>query len=173
MENNYSRMPVIVELPLTRSRGQKSLFTFTSAAANRAETFQEETFCNMLTLERRRAERSRKPFILMLLDATVFSATGSADKVMCAMTSVVLKSTRETDLVGWYKDGVILGIIFTEVSLESGSPITDVLRSKIVNALHVELSGECTSRLAITVHLFPESQGPSGSDPVADSRLYP
>jgi len=84
-----------------------------------------------------------------------------------------LQSTRETDLVGWYKDGTILGVIFTEVSLESGSPITDVLRSKIVNALRAELSGDCTSRLAITVHLFPESQGRSGTDPVADFRLYP
>jgi len=166
-------MPVIVELPLTRSRGQKSLFTFTSAAANRAETFQEETFCNMLTLERRRAERSRKPFILMLLDATVFSATGSADKVMCAMTSVVLKSTRETDLVGWYKDGVILGIIFTEISLESKGLITEILRSKILNALHAELSHEFTSKLSVTVHLFPESGDRIGGEPVADLRLYP
>jgi lipopolysaccharide/colanic/teichoic acid biosynthesis glycosyltransferase len=173
MENNYSRMPAIAELPLPRSRGQKSLFTFTSAAAKRAETFHEETFCNMLTLERRRAERSRKPFILMLLDATVFSETRSADKVMCAMTSVVLKSTRETDLVGWYKDGVILGIIFTEISLESKGPITEILRSKIVNALHAELSDEFTSKLSVTIHLFPESGDRIGGETVADLRLYP
>jgi lipopolysaccharide/colanic/teichoic acid biosynthesis glycosyltransferase len=127
----------------------------------------------MLLLERRRAERSRKPFVLMLLDAAAFLETGTVESVMASVTSVILKSTRETDLVGWYKDGVILGVIFTEVSLESGSPITEILHSKVVNALHIELSRESTTRLAVTLHLFPENTSRNGADPVADFRLYP
>jgi len=147
--------------------------TFDSSAATRTHVLQEETFQNMLTLERRRAERSRKPFVLMLLDASLSSDAGTADLLMSRVTSVLLKSTRETDLVGWYKKGVILGILFTEVSVEVTTPITEILHSKVVSALHHELSGEIASTLAVTVHLFPENRDRDGAGPVADTKLYP
>ena len=173
MGNNYSRIATVADQPSLHSRRQRTPFSLTSPTVRRAATFQEEVFHDMLLLERRRAERSRKPFVLMLLDAAAFLETGTAESVMASVTSVILKSTRETDLVGWYKDGVILGVIFTEVSLESGSPITEILHSKVVNALHTELSRESTTRLAVTVHLFPENTSRNGADPVADFRLYP
>ena len=70
----------------------------------------------MLTLERRRAERSRKPFVLMLLDANL--ENGTAEEILRQAVDIVVASKRETDLVGWYKQGAILGVIFTEVNLE-------------------------------------------------------
>ncbi len=173
MGNNYSRIATVADQGSLHSRRQTAPFSLTSPTVRRAATFQEEVFHDMLLLERRRAERSRKPFVLMLLDAAAFLETRTAESVMASVTSVILKSTRETDLVGWYKDGVILGVIFTEVSLESGSPITEILHSKVVNALYTELSRESTTRLAVTVHLFPENTSRNGADPVADFRLYP
>jgi len=127
----------------------------------------------MLTLERRRAERSRKPFVLMLLDAGAFVESRTADSMMQSVMAILLRSTRETDLVGWYKKGSVLGVIFTEISLESKRPITEILLSKVVDALRNELGREVTSRLAVTAHLFPESRDRNGAEPVADFRLYP
>lgn len=173
MENNYSRVPARREQGTRPSKGHKALFTLGSSVVKQGKTLQEETFHNMLMLERRRAERSRKPFVLMLLDAGAFVESGTTDSVMHSVISVILKSTRETDLVGWYKKGVILGVIFTEISLESKSPITDILRSKIVNAIQTELSRKVISKLSVTVHLFPESWDRDGAEPVADARLYP
>jgi len=95
------------------------------------------------------------------------------DRFMSQVKSVLLKSMRETDLVGWYKEGIILGVIFTEISLESTTPITEILRSKVVSALHNELSSKVASKLAVTVHLFPEIRDRDGAEPVADTRLYP
>jgi len=95
------------------------------------------------------------------------------EHLMSEVTSVLLKSTRETDLVGWYKKGLILGVVFTEISLEFTTPITEILRLKIVNALHKELTGKITSTLVVTVHLFPENPGRDEAEPVADARLYP
>jgi lipopolysaccharide/colanic/teichoic acid biosynthesis glycosyltransferase len=146
--------------------------TLASNLVKRARLLQEETFHGMLTLERRRAERSRNSFVLMLLDA------GSADPetsrhLMSQVVSVLLKSARETDLVGWYKNGLVLGVIFTETSPEFKDSIGEILRSKIVNALHDELSRETTSNLVVTVHLFPESRDGDGGKRIADSRLYP
>src|SRR5216684_2886125 len=173
MGNSYLRISAVGEQSERRSPGQKVMSAFESFVARRAEILPEDTFHTMLTLERRRAERSRQPFVLMLLDASEFGEGGAADRFMAQVTSVLLKSTRETDLVGWYKKGVILGVIFTEISLEFTTPITEILRSKVVSALDNELSNKVTSKLVVTVHLFPENRDRNEAETVADMRFYP
>jgi lipopolysaccharide/colanic/teichoic acid biosynthesis glycosyltransferase len=110
---------------------------------------------------------------LMVLEAGAFVEAETGDRCMSQVTSVLLKSTRETDLVGWYKEGVMLGVIFTEISQEFTTPISEILRSKVVNALHKELNSKVASNLVVTVHLFPESRDRDGGEPIADIRLYP
>jgi lipopolysaccharide/colanic/teichoic acid biosynthesis glycosyltransferase len=135
------------------------------------EVLAENLFHSMLTLERRRAERSRKPFVLMLLDANL--EHGTAEETLRQAVDIVVASKRETDLVGWYKQGAILGIIFTEVSLEGETPITETLRSKVESAFAKHLGRARAGKIAISVHLFPESFDKNGSGWVADSKLYP
>jgi lipopolysaccharide/colanic/teichoic acid biosynthesis glycosyltransferase len=173
MGNISLRIPASWEQRARRSKGPKAMPALDSSVATRAGFLQEETFHSMLTLERRRAERSRKPFVLMVLEAGAFVEAEAGDRCMAQVTSVLLKSTRETDLVGWYKKGMMLGVIFTEISQEFTTPITEILRSKVVNALRKELSSKVTSKLVVTVHLFPENRDRDGAEPVADIRLYP
>ena len=137
-----------------------------------ARLLEEEMFQNMLMRERRRAERSRNSFVLMLLDAGAHAGTEGSNHLLSQVASVLLKSTRETDLVGWYKDGVALGVIFTETTPELKGAICEILRSKVMCVLRRDIGREVESRLVITVHMFPENQGGDG-EPVADSRLYP
>jgi lipopolysaccharide/colanic/teichoic acid biosynthesis glycosyltransferase len=131
----------------------------------------ESVFHSLLTHERRRAERSRKPFVLMLLDANL--EDGTAAQILKNAVEVVLASKRETDLVGWYKQDLILGVIFTEVNVEGTVPVTEVLRGKIENALIKHLGREPASKIAISLHLFPENWDKDHSGWVADSKLYP
>jgi len=166
-------MPALWEQGARRSKGQKAMSAFDSTLATRTDFLLEETFQNMLTLERRRAARSRKPFVLMVLEASTFVEAEVRDLFMSQVTSVLLKSTRETDLVGWYKKGVALGVIFTEISLEFATPITEILRSKVVNVLQKELTNKVISKLAVTVHLFPENRDEDRPERGADTRLYP
>lgn len=173
MGNSYSRIPALWEQGALRFTARKTSSVSSSHLGSREHMLQEESFHSMLTLERRRAERSRKPFVLMLLDGSAVAEDKAADRFLSRVTSVLLKSTRETDLVGWYENGVILGIIFTEVNLECESPITQILHSKIVNALQHEFSGKAASNLVITLHLFPENSGRDEGQPVADTRFYP
>jgi len=172
MANIQSRIGVVGNQKSTRHTAGHHP-TLASNLQKRATLLQEQIFHSMLTLERRRAERSGNSFVLMLLDAGAFAGTETSGHLMSQVASVLLKSTRETDLVGWYKNGRVLGVIFTETSLEFKNSITEILRSKVVNALHDELSREATSNLVVTVHLFPESQDSDGGNPIADSRLYP
>jgi lipopolysaccharide/colanic/teichoic acid biosynthesis glycosyltransferase len=141
--------------------------------ASREGIFPEGTFHRMLTLERRRAERSRKPFVLMLLDAQGVLEHRNGPAFVERFTSAACDATRETDLVGWYKDGAILAVIFTEVSMDGKHPITEVLQAKVVKVLRDRLGHKIVSNLAVTTHLFPESWDKDDPDRIADIKLYP
>ncbi len=62
--------------------------------------------------------------------------------------------------MGWYKHGVILGIIFTEVNEEAGEPVTDILRLKVENAFVKHLGRERASKIfAMSLHVFLKPVG--------------
>jgi len=173
MGNGYSRIPALWEQGVLRSTTRKAASAVGSLMESREEVLLEQSFRSMLTLERRRAERSRKPFVLMLLDASAFIEEKASDRFLSRICSVLLKSTRETDLIGWYEKGVVLGVIFTEVTCEGETPISEILRSKVLQALHGELGRKVASSLVVTTHLFPEKGEQGKGEKVADSRFYP
>jgi lipopolysaccharide/colanic/teichoic acid biosynthesis glycosyltransferase len=170
MANSFSR----ITLPGHREpelRVPRSSSFRPSDVGHHEEVLVENVFHSMLTLERRRAERSRKPFVLMLLDANL--EKGAAEEILREAVDIVVASKRETDLTGWYKKDAILGIIFTEVTLDGEFPITETLRAKIETAFVKHLGRDRAAKIAISVHIFPESWDRDGSGWVADSKLYP
>lgn len=173
MGNGYFRIPALWEQGARRLVGEKSAAVVDSTRTAHTGFLPEETFQSMLTFERRRAERSRKPFVLMLLEPFVDVEKESAARLLSQVTSVLLKSIRETDLVGWYKHGCTLGVIFTEISLESATPITEILSSKVRAALQRELGNDGPSRIALSAHLFPENRSSGERESAADMKLYP
>lgn len=173
MGNNQLRISAEREPVIRRTRIQATAIPSRSLVARRLEILGEEAFRSQLLMERRRAERSRKPFALMLLNAQTPAQNETDNEWLAYVASIVLKSVRETDFVGWYKNGEILGVIFTEINLENRESITEIFHSKISSVFQAELSGELRSKLAVTVHVFPESWSQDGAKPVADSRLYP
>lgn len=156
------------------SHGRKTLAHASHVPTGRDAVLKEEIFHAMLTLERRRAERSRKPFVLMLLDSHLIRENGLHAMVVETLISAVSEATRETDLVGWHEQGKVLAIIFTELNLEGTAPITAVLHSKMLKALEHNLDHSLVSRLVITAHVYPESWDVARPDKkVADVKLYP
>jgi hypothetical protein len=141
-----------------------------SSGEHHEEVLAENVFHSMLTLERRRAERSGKPFVLMLLDANL--ENGAAQEILTGAVNIVVTSKRETDLAGWYKQSAIFGIIFTEVSIEGELPITEILRSKIEMSFVKNLGRDRASKIAISVHLFPESWERTNVEWAEDAKEY-
>jgi lipopolysaccharide/colanic/teichoic acid biosynthesis glycosyltransferase len=141
-------------------------------ASRQTMIFEQPIFQSMLTRERRRAERSRKPFVLMLLDA--HRENRLAEKILLQALAVVGAGTRQTDLVGWYKQGTVVGVIFTELGNdESTAPIVEALSTKVRATLHENLGREQAAKIVISCHLFPEQWDPNHAEWVADSKLYP
>jgi len=148
------------------------LSRFGTLPACREGVLKEESFHSILSRERHRAERSRKPFVLILLDSRGTRKRGSGAAYFERLTSAVSDATRETDIIGWYEEDLILGVIFTEVNLEGKSSITEVLHSKVVAALQNHLDHRLVSNIVVSVHLIPESWDMNASDRVADIKMY-
>src|SRR5947208_10590018 len=108
-----------------QGRGRGTFSRFGHLLAKRECVFREEEFHAMLTLERRRAERSRRPFVLMLVDSHAVDKNLAEADFIERLTSVVSRETRETDIIGWYDDGVMLAAILKESSSELELQVTD------------------------------------------------
>lgn len=134
-------------------------------------TLEEGLFRTLLAVERRRAERSHKPFVLMLLNANRMN--GGAERILRKSLEVVAAYKRESDLLGWYSNNSVLGVIFTEVSMSGETPITETLYTKIKLALINHLGRETAANIAISLHIFPESADGDNSASLGDSKLYP
>jgi len=115
-----------------------------------------ESFQRMLALERKRSERSRKPFLLMLVDLGERLPSTSNGKAMDSIVSALSLATRATDVIGWYKDGTVVGILFTEIVIEDRSTIMGTMMTRISNMLGGALSPEQLNQVSISLHLFPE-----------------
>src|SRR5579863_6999064 len=137
--------------------GRKTLPRLGPLPTKRESVLNQDTFHAMLTLERRRAERSRRPFVLMLIDSHSLGKNWRSEIFVDQLTSILADATRETDIIGWYEDGAILAVIFTHINLAGESPITEVLHSKVVGALRDRLDHKVASMLGITFHVYPES----------------
>jgi lipopolysaccharide/colanic/teichoic acid biosynthesis glycosyltransferase len=171
MTNSFSKVAPVCEREPVATADAKYSRNFGQAFAQTETALPENVFHSLLTLERRRAERSRKPFVLMLLDANLENGSGAS--ILKKAADVIMGSKRETDLVGWYKESDILGVIFTEVSIEGERPLTEILRTKIDTALAGNLGREKADKIAISLHVFPEIWDRNDSDWVADAKFYP
>jgi lipopolysaccharide/colanic/teichoic acid biosynthesis glycosyltransferase len=115
-----------------------------------------DSFQRMLALERKRSERSRKPFLLMLVDLGERLPSASNGKASNDIVSALSVATRVTDVIGWYKDDSVIGILFTEVVIEDRSTIMGTMMTRISTMLSKALSPEQLNQVSISLHLFPE-----------------
>src|SRR5215208_667249 len=104
----------------------------------------EQWFNRMLSLERKRTERSRVPFLLMSMSIDGIKGENDyrselADRIV---TSIV-PLTRETDIFGWRVSDSVLGVIFTSIGdVTTPATIVEPIRSKIVQELSQQLGTE-------------------------------
>jgi exopolysaccharide biosynthesis polyprenyl glycosylphosphotransferase len=129
-------------------------------------------FRNMLRLERKRTERSKKPFLLMLLDLSGLR-TQQRNDYYETMKPILLSCSRETDIRGWYQQNAIIGIIYTEMVSVDEHSIEKIFR-KLHNKLTDTLDAEWVKKIKISFHVFPEENGTSiDKSSLFNIALYP
>ena len=119
----------------------------------------EGQFKKALRLERHRAERSRKLFLLVLL-ANAQTNGRSKDEQFASGVKKVLStlaaSIRETDLWGWYEQNSTAGIIFTEFNGTGKPAILATISGKLERALRAAFPPGNLKQLRLSFHFFPE-----------------
>ncbi len=134
----------------------------------------ESWFTRVLSLERKRTERSRKPFILVLMNIErLGELNGNRDRFVHLAAMALASFARETDTTGWYCDGTVLGTIFTELGSASVTTAADSITRKVRGALEKHLGRDQAVQIAISSHVFPEDWSKERPEGTLDAQLYP
>ena len=134
----------------------------------------EDAFTSILRLERKRTERSGKPFLLMLLNVEEIMGSGYKEPLLFEAASSLFAAAREVDIKGWYDHDGIMGIIFAEIS-GVHEKVTGKIFTKVYQALCRHVGVEMANRVKISMHVFPEPEegGAEKNGNSFDPSLYP
>jgi exopolysaccharide biosynthesis polyprenyl glycosylphosphotransferase len=94
-------------------------------------------------------------------------------KALSEIVSALSSSTRETDLAGWYREGAILGVIFTEIRDGNWKALENLTPDKVIASLRSKLSPGQLDQIHISFHFFPENEDKSSLGRLANEELYP
>lgn len=134
----------------------------------------EREFRGVLARERKRSERSRKPFVLMLVRKNVPRLQNGAGHLASSVPEALAKTIRETDTLGWFQSGSILGVIFSELgSVAEASVATKAIENKITAALELAVGPDVRDRVEIDFYTFPEDRHLDGYKLPIAPELYP
>ena len=76
-----------------------------------------------------------------------------------AVMAASFRSLRETDYIGWYRDGHIVGAVLTVLVPETMAQVSTHLQPRLAEIIRAELGVEETRRLHIRVCQHHELQG--------------
>ena len=133
--------------PFSTDRAKTGLTSLNSILGSDREMLDELAFQRVIARERRRTERSRKPFMLMLVDGYEQSLLKGFDYGQ--LLEALAVSIRETDVVGWYRTGHVFGVIFTEINIDDRGAMIDSMTSRMDDILHIYLGLEKLKGLQI------------------------
>src|SRR5262249_12085959 len=130
-----------------RSSARPNHYCLADNSSNRPHTLlTEPAFLRAICLERKRSQRSRRLFVLFLVDLDLPLHGGTNDSLLTATVCLMLSAFRETDIVGWYKEGSTLGVIFVDLGTANKQSILTALSAKVTTVLESSLRTEELSR---------------------------
>ncbi len=143
---------------MRRSENVSSLSPLPTGQSSTAErkVMNESAFHKAISVERKRTERSKKPFLLMLVDIGKNLHTGKNQQAANNVLSVLLSTSRETDMVGWYKGQSVAGVVFTELVFSDKKVLLETMLDKVSGALRESLTANQLGQITVSFHLFPD-----------------
>lgn len=157
-------------LRVTNTVGLDALAAKPGSSGER-EILEEDAFKHRIAIEQRRTERSKQPFLLMLLRVNGHAASHAKD--MERLISALIPAIRETDVVGWYWEQSTIGVVFTCLSPDDCNASLGAILARISSAVRDEFTPGQFGRVNISCHFFPDDwDGGNGGEP-RDPSLYP
>ena len=131
--------------------------------------YTEDYFIERLGVETKRTERSRKPFLMMLLNIEKILEVYEEEKEIRKIKSALFSSIRETDLMGWYRNHSVIGVLFTEISVID----KNLIKNKIYNKLCDDLGLDQANSIEISFFVFPDEFDERNHDDPLNLDFYP
>lgn len=128
----------------------------------------ERLFRDALIREQKRADRFEQPFVLM-------SVSRGADRRDAASWQAVIETLtvtkRDTDVLGWFEHGSVLGLIVPEISADDANCAAEI-ESRVQVALARRLDAETRDDISIRLHRYtPPQAAPAESSKAPDPLL--
>ena len=142
-------------------------------AAEAREILNDKAFQRMIAVERKRTERSSKPFLLMTLDAGNHQSPEKNSRVLDSIVAGLLSSTRETDVIGWYEARAKLAVIFTGLVADDKNAILSTILTRLSTTLRDTLTLEQFNHVNVSFHFFPDDWDHDSPGRPSDTALYP
>lgn len=149
-----------------------SLIDPLSEPAVERRALDEESFRRVIAVERKRTERSKAPFVLMLVEIANQNTAKSAPALETVMAAL-LTASRDTDVVGWYKGKTTIGALFTGLVSGEKSAILMTILTRATSTLREELSFEQFNLISISLHYYPDDWDENGPGRPSNPALYP
>src|SRR5258708_6146809 len=132
----------------------------------------QAAFRRLLSQERKRSERSRKSFVLMLVrhkGPNLQAEQLTLERVVRPLGTII----RETDTLGWFESDLALGVIFSELGDAELGAAAKSIESKVLAVLHCALHVNHLKNLEISIYSYPQSWKDGGLTLTFDPVLYP
>src|SRR5215813_515672 len=132
----------------------------------------EDAFVSMLYLERRRAERASNRFVLVLVDVSRnLAGISNKERTIQSLTRSLTEATRETDIIGWYVQNSLLGVIGTELGEATNEVVQEKFLERLRNIFESKMGWQKSASISVSFHFFPEEPGKSSGDHTANIKL--
>jgi lipopolysaccharide/colanic/teichoic acid biosynthesis glycosyltransferase len=136
-----------------------------------SEILTADVFLRMVSLERKRSERTQRPFVLLLMETGRNLPTQNG-RILLEILAALQGATRETDVMGWYESNSVVGVMFTEITPDNNLILSTIL-ARISEVLRNRLTSEQFGQLKFSFHLFPEEWDPQNPARPSNPTLYP
>lgn len=131
--------------------------SFDAAIGNGIDAYNEAAFRYFLGLERKRADLSNRAFLLLLVDLKPL-AGANADVDALTATSLfggLASCLRETDFVGWYRQGRVAGAVLTQHAETPGTDVSESVARRVSRLLSDQLPAALAKRIQVRVYELP------------------
>ena len=112
----------------------------------------EDVFRTVLVRERLRSDRSGQPLLVLLLEIDGSRAAGTWNAAIDALAA----ASRDTDVLGWFEQSTVMGLIVPEVGA-SAVQISGQLARGVRRELIARLDPGSAARVSFRIHVHPDA----------------
>ena len=116
------------------------------------QAYNEAAFRHFFAVDRRRAERSTRSLLLVLV--AIRQSAGRSAKLTDATAAALFRGlgacVREVDLVGWYRDGHVAAAVLPQGAKASGE-VPHLVAERVLSALRKRLSADQSRNVHVRV----------------------